>query len=199
MTIEILLFSEQFIIDPKHVGSFFPSSNYLASKVVEEIDFNRANCIVEFGSGTGKITKKILELRKKDTMILIFERNIEFYKLLLYKFKHEHNLKIIHDTAENLERYMRKYNITHIDYIISGIPSESLPLNESTNILYLSQKNMKQDGKFVTVLRNIRKKELVTQYFHQTNIEHVLFNVPPAYVLSCELVDFKKGTSYDSI
>ncbi|CAH1208464.1 Ornithine lipid N-methyltransferase [Paenibacillus auburnensis] len=187
MSKKFLLFAEQFIIDPRYIGSILPSSNYLVNKVVEGIEFDQANYIVEFGPGTGAVTKRILELRNRNTILLLFERNTEFYQLLLDKFKHEDNLLIINDTAENLEWYMRIYSIQWVDFIISGLPSESIPLRESTHILYVSQKNLNSAGKFIAVLHSFGKKDLITQYFNKTKIVRVLRNFPPVYVLNCEI------------
>lgn len=47
-----LSFIKQYITKPRNVGAILPSSKYLANKMIENIDFETANYIVEYGPGT---------------------------------------------------------------------------------------------------------------------------------------------------
>ncbi len=62
-------FIKQYIKNPKTVGAIAPSSEKLAYKMVEDINFLNASCIVEYGSGTGVFTEKILSKKKDSTVI----------------------------------------------------------------------------------------------------------------------------------
>ncbi|MCL6459783.1 MAG: methyltransferase [Gorillibacterium sp.] len=182
---ERLYFLKQYITKPKTVGAILPSSKHLAHKMMESIDFNQARYIVEFGPGTGVFTEKLLKNRKEDTVILLFENNEKFYDLLKEKFKHEENLHIIKDSAEYLDKYLVQYNIPMVDYIVSGLPFASLSRNISANILTISRKYLKEDGKFITFQYTLLKKELVQKYFGQIRIQREFRNIPPAYVFCC--------------
>ena len=46
--------------------------------MLEPINFSNAKCIVEFGPGTGSITKELLNKMPKDALLLVFEINKEF-------------------------------------------------------------------------------------------------------------------------
>ncbi|MFP3747881.1 rRNA adenine N-6-methyltransferase family protein, partial [Achromobacter sp. SIMBA_011] len=83
-----------------------PSSHFLAEKMTGKIDFHKAEYIVEYGPGTGVFTKKLLEKRQPGTMILLIEKNEEFYALLKEKYKEEQNLFIVHGSAEHIESHM---------------------------------------------------------------------------------------------
>ncbi|MEY8000102.1 hypothetical protein AB8U03_07805 [Clostridium sp. Mt-5] len=54
--------------------------------MMEGIDFKKAKCIVEYGTGTGIFTEKLLENRDDNTVIILLEYNEEFYNLLKYRF-----------------------------------------------------------------------------------------------------------------
>ena len=114
-----LSFIKQYITKPRTVGAILPSSEYLADKMVETIDFKSASHIMEYGPGTGVFTDRILEMRKSSTIILLFETNEVFYNLLQKKYKNEPNLYIINDSAEHIEKYMARYHIPWVDYIVS--------------------------------------------------------------------------------
>jgi phospholipid N-methyltransferase len=170
---------------PKFIGAILPSSKYLAHKMVEGIDFTQAKYIVEYGPGTGVFTEMLMKNRKKDTVILLLEYNLEFYKLLKEKYKNEQNLYIINDSAEYLDKYLIKYNIPWLDYIVSGLPFASLPQNVSSAILDKTRKYLKKGGKFITFQYTLLKKSFILQYFGDICIKREFLNIPPAYVFCC--------------
>ena len=73
------MFIKEYIKHPRKVGAIAPSSKYLAYKMIKEINFELAKCIVEYGPGTGAFTEKILARAKDDTKIILLEVNEEFY------------------------------------------------------------------------------------------------------------------------
>jgi len=181
-----LSFLKQYIFKPKTVGAILPSSKYLADKMIQNIDFENARCIVEYGSGTGIFTEKILNERQQDTVVLLFENNKEFGNLLEKRYSGVPNLHIINDSAEHLEKYLLKYNILEVDYIVSGLPFASLPLNVSVNILGETKKHLKDGGSFITFQYTLLKKKFIAQYFNHIAVNRELRNIPPAYIFCCK-------------
>jgi len=167
------------------VGAVMPSSKYLARKMVKSINFNDARYIVEYGAGTGVFTNEILKYRKTDTIVLLFENNIEFYNLLKEKYEREPNLYIINDSAAHVGKYLLEHNAEMADYIVSGLPFASLPPEVSTNILTATKKYLKPGGRFITFQYTLLKKDFIQQFFSGIDINREIRNVPPAYVLSC--------------
>ena len=180
-----LTFVKQYITKPKFIGAVLPSSKYLANKMVEDIDFNRAECIIEYGPGTGVFTEKLIENRKVDTIILLIEYNHEFYNILKEKFKNVQNLHVINDSAEYVDKYLTQYDVPRVDYIVSGLPFASLPQKVSSNILDKTQKYLNEDGKFITFQYTLLKKNLIQQYFSKISVKREVRNIPPAYVFCC--------------
>lgn len=176
----------QYLFCPSKIGAVLPSSDYLADKMIETVEFQSAQYIVEYGAGTGVFTDKIIKYRRPDTVVMLFESNKVFYETLKEKYKSENNLIIINDTAENIDKYVKKYEIPYIDYVISGLPFASLPKNVSNVILNKTRKLLKNRGKFITFQYTLFKKPLFNQYFEQINIKREYRNIPPAFVLSCQ-------------
>ena len=175
----------QYLLFPRKTGAVLPSSEHLAEKMVESVDFQTARCIVEYGAGTGVFTDKILKYRKPETVILVFESNQAFYELLKDKYKREPNLFILNDTAENIDHHLKTYGIQSIDYVISGLPFASLPEPVSNAILNKTRKCLKAEGAFITFQYSLLKKTLFEQYFNYMDVKREYRNVPPAYVLCC--------------
>ena len=185
MRMSIYSFIKQYVSMPRTVGAILPSSKYLAEKMVRNIDFANARCIVEYGPGTGVFTEKILEEKAQDTVVLLFETNREFYFLLKDKYESKPNIHIVNDSAENIDKYLLKYNISGVDYIVSGLPFASLPHDVSSNILEQTKKHLKDEGMFITFQYTLFKKDFIGRYFNRIEILREIRNVPPAYVFCC--------------
>ncbi|WZL71418.1 rRNA adenine N-6-methyltransferase family protein [Clostridiaceae bacterium 35-E11] len=182
---ETKTFIKQYIGKPRIVGAILPSSQSLASKMIEDIKFENAQCIVEYGPGTGVFTKELIRNRNTNTILLIIEYNYDFYKILKSKYKDENNLYLVHDSAENVDKYLEKYGIPYADYVVSGLPFACLPEKLSTTILNKTKAVLKTDGKFITFQYTLFKKQLINRHFNRINIKREFKNIPPAYILSC--------------
>ena len=180
-----LSFIKQYITKPRTVGAVLPSSKYLADKMTENINFNKAKCIVEYGAGTGVFTDNIIKQKTEDTMVLIFENNMEFYNTLNEKYSNIANIYIINDSAEHVGKYLHQYGIEFADYIISGLPFASLPQEISTKILHQTKAYLKPGGSFITFQYTLLKKDFIEQFFPQIDVKREVRNVPPAYVFCC--------------
>jgi phospholipid N-methyltransferase len=152
--------------------------------MMEHVDFAAADFIVEYGAGTGVFTDKILSNRKADTLVMVIESNAGFCEALKLKYRNEENLIIIHGGAENIDLYMKKYGISSIDYIISGLPFASLPGHISRMILTKTKQFLKGNGKFITFQYSHFKKAYFSTFFRCLDVKWEMRNFPPAYVLT---------------
>ncbi|MDR0273717.1 MAG: methyltransferase [Clostridiales bacterium] len=179
-----LRFILQYVTKPRTTGAILPSSKYLARKMVENINFDEAQCIVEYGPGTGVFTEKLLSKRNENTKILLIEMNEDFCKILKVKYENIQNLHIINDSAENTGKYLSEHGFLYADFIISGLPFASLPQEISENILAQTKKFLSPNGFFITFQYTLFKKKILTRFFEIAKIKHEMRNVPPAYVLT---------------
>lgn len=175
----------QYLLNPKEIGAVLPSSNYLAEKMVDSIDFHNAKYIVELGPGTGVFTNKIIKSRIEHTVVMLIESNKEFCMLLEERYKYERNLIIIHGSAEDINKYTKDFNIPYLDYVVSGLPFASLPKSVSRDILINTKNLLRKNGIFITFQYTLFKKGLIGHYFKHINITREYRNIPPAYVFGC--------------
>jgi len=154
--------------------------------MVAGIDFKTAQCIVEYGPGTGVFTEKLVKDKRKNTILILLEYNKDFCDGLKKKYGGYDNVIIINDSAENIDKYLKEYNIKGVDYIVSGLPFASLPKAVSNEILKKTESILKKDGLFITFQYTLLKKEYIAGYFKDIKLERVIFNIPPAYVLKCQ-------------
>jgi phospholipid N-methyltransferase len=182
----IIKFLVEYIKSPRTVGAVAPSSKKLAEKMVKNIEFENAKCIIEYGPGTGVFTDKLIQGKKRDTILMLLEYNKEFCKQLEKKYNNHSSVIIINDSAENIDKYLELYNIKKVDYIVSGLPFASLPKNISNKILEKTKTILKKGGLFITFQYTLLKKEYIGAYFKNISLERVVVNIPPAYVLKCQ-------------
>ncbi|MGG7178363.1 class I SAM-dependent methyltransferase [Clostridium paraputrificum] len=178
-------FLRQYILHPRTTGAILPSSKRLACKMIGNIDFNKCNCIVEFGPGTGVFTEEILKRRNKNTKIILIEYNEEFYKILRSKYQGIDNVYVVNDSAENIDYYIDKYDINNVNYIVSGLPFASLPNEMTATILEKTKSILGNRGVFITFQYTKLKIAVINNYFKKIKAKKELFNIPPAYVFNC--------------
>jgi len=66
-------FFKEAILSFKTSGTIRPSSKYLIHACLKDIDFERAENIIEFGAGNGCITSEIISRKRKGANLYSFE------------------------------------------------------------------------------------------------------------------------------
>lgn len=181
-TVKNMNFLIEFIKHPRKIGAVAPSGKALAEKMMQPIDFDSAEVIVEYGSGTGAFTAELIKRRRKDTALILVEQNEIFCRELLRKFAGEPNFHIVHGKAERVEKYLKKYGFSEADYIVSGLPFTSLPTEISDRILKAAGAAIGESGSFITFQYSLVKKKFFEKYFDISNCLREIKNLPPAYV-----------------
>ena len=176
-------FLKAFLRNPRRTGSIIQSSPILADKMLEKIDFKNAKCIVELGSGSGTITKKILKKMRQDCVLLCFE--IE--KNLANKLKNikDPRLVVICDSAEKIDIYLKNNGFQKADCIVSGLPLASLPPKTSRSILKTIYTYLPSGGQYIQFQYSLISRRQIKYLFSSVAISFVFFNFPPAFVYVC--------------
>ncbi len=166
---KFIKFVSEFLRHPKQVGAVAESSQFLARKMVRQID--GATNIIEFGPGTGPVTKEILRHLPKNGKLTCFEINPAFCEQL--KAIKDPRLKIINDDVRNCGRYVKQF-----DCIISSLPLASFDKSMKEEVLALSGKSKTYvQFQYHPFLRSNLKR-----YFRDVKIKFVPLNIPPAFV-----------------
>lgn len=176
-------FLKEYLSAPGTIGAIAPSSRHLAASMAASIDFDKANCIVEYGAGTGVFTRDVAAGKRRDTIYIVIEQNDRFYEMLQKQFHGMPGVVLIHGDAGNVCGFLRERGIRHADYIISGLPFTSLPRQVSHKILSQTQKAIGTEGVFTTFQYTLLRKPFLESHFDIQRIVRVWRNLPPAYVL----------------
>ena len=162
-------------------GALAFSSKALVNKMLSYTDIEHAKLIVELGGGDGSITLGIIERLSPEGQLLVFEINESFCDSMRKQFK-QPNIKIICDSAENMDKYLggRK-----ADYIVSSLPFIILPKDVTDDILTKSRDSLAPKGKMVIMTYSFHLKKLFKKFFSHLEVKFTFRNLPPAFVMIC--------------
>lgn len=182
-----LLMLGKFIRHGSTIASFVPSSRFLSKALIRGIDWDKAQCLVELGAGTGPITKQLVKHAKPHTKLIVIEQDPDFCRRLREKFPIAHNLDIIEGDAGKLDQILATRGITMCDHILSGLPTPSLPTGLRESVMAAAQKVLPEHGMF----RQLTNMPWVYYRFYKNYFQNVSFrmvplNFPPAGVYYCK-------------
>lgn len=186
---EVIEFVKAAIKNPLDVSTVFPTSRWLAARLLDEVLITNDSFIVEVGAGTGAITQHLLRrLSKPSEQYLGVELNQQMVNYLRTYFP---NMKFEQGPAQNLSVWLGEKKA---DGIVSSLPwtvfSEAVQ-RETLSAVYDS---LKPGGVFVTYMclnsswypQAKRFKEKINSMFRSVDKTPVEWrNIPPAFVLRC--------------
>ncbi len=179
-----LTFLKEAIFRPRTIGAILPSSRFLARKMVGQLKLHEAQCVVEYGPGTGALTEAIIAEKQAHTQLILIEANERFAARLEARFSNHKEIHVVHDSAASVGEILKKHGFKHADCIISGLPFSSLPPKIADSILLATHENLAPHGHFVLFQYTRLKLALFARYFKCVKTDHILLNIPPAFVLT---------------
>ena len=176
-------FLSQFLNPNEKIGAITPSSKFLVKKMLKPVETRKANLVVELGPGPGNITKELLKKVSKNGHLVAFEINEDFYNHLK-KIK-DPRFTVINDSAEHIEKHLKKMFNTKADYVVSSIPLGALPKKVVENITSAAYDSLKSGGKFIQFQYSLIKYKHLKQKFSEVNLDFTPLNIPPAFIYEC--------------
>ena len=170
------LLIKNFIKD-KYVGAIFPTSKAVINEIIKKINFATANVIVEYGAGTGVITKELLLKMNTNARLFVIETNPEFIEIL-NQIK-DNRLYVVNGNAVDVNELLADYNLPLIDYVISGIPFSFFIPIKRMSIVRNTCKIIKDGGKFIVYQYSSLMEKYLYYCFNKVNKQFALANIPP--------------------
>jgi phospholipid N-methyltransferase len=171
------VFFKQAISNIKQMGSFVPSSGYLAQKMIAEIDFEKDLNILELGAGDGIFTKYILSKMTATSVLTSYEINSGLFNEI--KKIPDPRLKPIRGSVLHIADTFADCSV---DYIISGIPLANIKKRTKKRLLDSCFKLLKPNGLYVQFQYLPRDYKLIKETFGGLKFGFTPFNFPPAFI-----------------
>lgn len=189
-----ILYLRQYLQSPTQIGAVAPSSDALAARMLETVDFDRSTAIVEFGPGPGNVTSLLVPRLKSGTRFFAIEANGQMCKAFRSKFP---GVQLHEGSAADVSSFCEREGLPaaeSVDAVVSGLPWASFSEGLQQSILEAVLRVLKPGGQMVTFAYNFgtflpagrRFSRTLPKYFSRVDRSRsVLWNVPPAFVYRC--------------
>ncbi len=180
----------QFILNSK-TGAVARSSEEFANLIANTANISKAKTIVELGPGTGTYTEKILESISDNTVFFSLEINPFFVKETKKRCP---DATVYHDSAANVDKYLKKHGMDRCDCIISGLPWSCFDKDLQENLLQAIVGALNPDGELVVsaylpglfLPTGKRFRNMLDNRFKKVTTSKIVWkNIPPALVYHC--------------
>lgn len=188
MQFSIFKYLKQFLASPQKTGAIAPSCEEICDLITDTAQLHKAMTVIEFGSGTGVFTEKILDKISNDTTFFALEINPEFVKATKERCP---DAIVYNDSAENARYHLEKHGKNSCDCIISALPWALFGSDLQDRLLQTIFDILKPGGKLLTLAyvhglpfptaQRFRSK-LYNMFPSVTKTRTVWSNLPPAFI-----------------
>lgn len=181
MAHEFSILIKNFIKD-RFVATVAPSSKFVLRRICNAIDFSKDITLVEYGPGTGVITKAILEKMSSKSKLIAIEKNKNLCSCLR-KIK-DSRLKIINGDVLEIDKLLKNVmKKEKADYVVSGIPFSLYKKENRALLIEKTDAILSDVGRFIVYqFSPIVKSHLICQFANiKTSFEPI--NIPPLFIM----------------
>jgi phospholipid N-methyltransferase len=181
-------------------ASVLPSSRFLTTAMLDQVNFRKVRNLVELGAGTGVITQEILRRLPQDSRLFALEINRNFV-WHLRTCCHDPRLTVLHVDASDLLNQLAAHDAGTVDVVISSLGLTSMTSEHRARIVRQAEACLAPAGimmqfQYVTSLtpvpdlpnrqlRRFQEGEFLRRYFSSVSAKPVFLNLPPALVFTC--------------
>lgn len=176
-----LAFLKGFLRNPRGVGSVWPSSRFLAQRVVEAGAATSARSVVELGPGTGAVTRQLLANLPTDGRLVALEISAEFIELLEEAIP-DPRLTLYHGPSTEIARALSEVGLENADLVVSGIPFSTLEKPVARQTLEAVRAALRPGGRFVAYQLRDTVVTRARPILGEPEAETELLNLPPMRV-----------------
>lgn len=178
-----LLFARNFLANPRRVGSVIPSSRRLIQRLLGHTDWHHIKVAVEYGPGTGGVTRALLARLGPDARLFAFEIDGDFVDYLRRDIQ-DPRLTVIAASAETVGAVLAAAGVAHCDIAISSLPFSIMPVTVRQAIVRATAAALAPGARLIgyqystTWLRELRHE------FRHVAVQIEPRNWPPAFVFT---------------
>jgi phosphatidylethanolamine/phosphatidyl-N-methylethanolamine N-methyltransferase len=175
---DLSLFLRQTLRNPAGVGAVAPSSRALARCMAKGVNADGSH-VIEIGSGTGRITRAILEAGVSPEHLSLFEMNPAFCQALRSRFP---GVAVHNQMAQQ----MTALDLNDVSTVISGLPLLNMPLPVQDEIVSSVFNTLRKGGTLVQFTYGPRPP-IIDTVREKLGLSHkirgkIWANLPPATV-----------------
>lgn len=180
----------------KQTAAIAPSSKQLAKAMVDPMRSTPRRCVIEFGPGTGVVTREILRCMPSDSVLLAFEINPQFVDYLRGAIPDD-RLQVVSAGAETAAAELERRGISEVDAVVSSLGIANMATAAVDAIFHPLRPFLNSRGA-ITQFQYVYRIKLhdgrveyfntgrfMRRYFSTVRSTCVWLNFPPAFVITC--------------
>lgn len=176
------LFFQRWLANPLAMGSVTPSSPALRRIIAANLTCGPDEIVVEFGGGTGAITKALLEAGIPPNRIYVIEIDGELATYLRRSFP---GVQVIHGDCRQVEDLIGADRVGKVGTVVCGIPTVTLPMETQREIIEASFKVMPKGRRFLLYTYSLTSPLPVNVLgLNAKRVGWTAANIPPASVFA---------------
>lgn len=166
--------------DYRHVGSLFPSSSHAARSVAKHLEPGYRD-VVEYGPGSGSITRELLARLNPQGRLTAIEINRRFLSVL--GNWRDPRLSLVEGDVVGLSD--RLYNLfpEGLDAVVSGIPFSLMSGEDRERVIRNTRRALRPGGKFIVYQVSGSLCPSLRRHFGPVETFLELRNFPPYVVI----------------
>jgi phospholipid N-methyltransferase len=167
------------------LGAISISSHYVIDKVIRLIDGPLDN-VVEYGAGTGVMTKTLLQKLSPKGKLIVIESDPQFVKIL--RQIGDERLEIIEGSIQD-QILDKAHGFSNIDLVVSSIPFSFLTPAQRQKIISDTKNMLTARGSFI-LFHQYRRLTLglLQKNFEKVSIFFEPRNIFPSFILQAEKI-----------
>ncbi|HWB43316.1 MAG TPA: methyltransferase domain-containing protein, partial [Gemmatimonadales bacterium] len=160
----------------------------------DQVDWGKANTIVEYGPGVGTFTGEILRRLRPDGSVVAIDTNRDFARYLTRTLRDD-RLHVVEGSAADAEENLRERGLGRADYVISGIPYSTMDPVIRERILQTTHDVLQPDGTFLVYQFTRAVLPYLRQVFPHVHQEFEPRNIMPARLFYCRRSPDRRPTN----
>jgi phosphatidylethanolamine/phosphatidyl-N-methylethanolamine N-methyltransferase len=177
------LFLRKFLGKGRVISAAVPSSQALVAGLLRDVDFGRPATIIELGAGTGPVTEQIVDRLRPFHRFVAVENDPEFCRVLRRRFP---ETMLLEADAARIAEPLANVGIHKVDYVVSGLPTPSLPARTAVGLWRWLRRALKPNGLFLQItIAPLIYSGFYTRLFESVDYRMVWWNLPPGGIYRC--------------
>jgi len=178
---EFFFFLRTFLAGRK-IGAVAPVSRFTVKRMCRRIDPTQCKVVVEYGPGTGAITRGLLRRLAPDALLIAIERNSDFVDYLSAAIK-DPRFTVFNGNAENVRAILSERGVTQVHCVVSSIPFAILDTRTRDRITEETYEVLVPGGSFLMYQYSRTMVEVLRRFFYSIDMEFEWRNIPCAWVM----------------
>lgn len=170
----------QWLKSPRQTGAVAASGPFLAKAMAAPASPEKPGTVIEFGPGTGPVTRALLKRGFSPDRLVLIEMNADFRRHLSATFPGVH---VVDGDAFRIRDLVEELGIGEVNSVVSSLPLLHWPRQERKQLLLDALSVMPKGNPFIQFTYGLKSSiEADDAAYTTEKSHHVWLNLPPAMV-----------------